>query len=195
MKRREFIVFLGGTTAAWPFAVLGQAERMRRIGVLMAATADDPEYQTRIAAFEQRLQEAGWADTRNVRVDVRWANDAGELRRHAVELVASAPDVIVAATGTTTIAPLLQATRVVPIVFVLAIDPVGAGFVANLSRPGSNATGFTMFEYGMSVKWLQLLKEIAPRISRAAVLRDPAIASGIGQFGAVQAAAPSLGSS
>jgi putative ABC transport system substrate-binding protein len=135
----------------------------------------------------------GWADSRNVRVDTRWATDPGDLRRHAAELVALAPDVIVAATGTTTIAPLLQATRIVPIVFVLAIDPVGAGFVASLSRPGGNATGFTMFEYGMSVKWLELLKEIAPRVSRVAVLRDPAIASGIGQFGAVQAAAPSLG--
>jgi putative ABC transport system substrate-binding protein len=166
---------------------------VRRIGVLMAAAADDPEYQLRIVTFLQRLQQLGWADSRNVRVDIRWATDPGDLGRHAAELAALAPDVIVAATGTTTVAPLLQATRIVPIVFVLAIDPVGAGFVASLSRPGGNATGFTMFEYGMSVKWLELLKEIAPRVSRAAVLRDPAIASGIGQFGAVQAAAPSLG--
>jgi putative tryptophan/tyrosine transport system substrate-binding protein len=194
MRRREFIVVLGGAAAAWPLATRAQqAERVRRVGVLMAAAADDPEYQARIVAFLQRLQQLGWADSRNVRVDTRWATDPGDLGRHAAELATLAPDVIVAATGTTTVAPLLQATRIVPIVFVLAIDPVGAGFVASLSRPGGNATGFTMFEYGMSVKWLELLKEIAPRVSRAAVLRDPAIASGIGQFGAVQAAAPSLG--
>jgi putative ABC transport system substrate-binding protein len=193
MRRREFIVVLGGA-AAWPLATRAQqAERGRRIGVLMAAPADDPEYQARIVALVQRLQQLGWADGSSVRIDTRWAPDPNDLRRHAAELAALAPDVIVAATGTTTIAPLLQATRIVPIVFVLAIDPVGAGFVTSLSRPGGNATGFTMFEYGMSVKWLELLKEIAPHVSRAAVLRDPAIASGIGQFGAVQAAAPSLG--
>jgi putative tryptophan/tyrosine transport system substrate-binding protein len=193
MRRREFIAALGGA-AAWPLAAHGQQpERVRRVGVLMAAAADDPEYQARVAAFLQSLQQLGWADSRNVRVDTRWATDLGDLRRHAAELGALAPDVIVAATGTTTIAPLLQATRTVPIVFVLAIDPVGAGFITSLSRPGGNATGFTMFEYGMSVKWLELLKEISPRVSRAAVLRDPTIASGIGQFGALQAAAPSLG--
>jgi putative ABC transport system substrate-binding protein len=193
MKRREFIVVIGGA-AAWPLATRAQqAERVRRIGVLMAAPADDPEYQARIVALVQRLQQLGWTDGSNVRIDTRWASDPNDLRRHAAELAALAPDVIVAATGTTTIAPLLQATRIVPIVFVLAIDPVGAGFVTSLSRPGGNATGFTMFEYGMSVKWVELLKEIAPNVSRAAVLRDPAIASGIGQFGAVQAAAPSLG--
>jgi len=194
MRRREFITFLSGAAAAWPLAARAQqAGRVRRVGVLMAAAADDPEYQARVAALLQSLQRLGWADSRNMRVDIRWATDAGDLRRHAAELAALAPDVIVAATGTATIAPLLQATRTVPIVFVLAIDPVGAGFVASLARPGGNATGFTMFEYGMSVKWLELLKEIAPRVSRAAVLRDPAIASGIGQFGALQAAAPSLG--
>jgi len=193
MKRREFIVVLGGA-AAWPLATRAQqAERVRRIGVLMAASADDPEYQARIVALVQRLKQLGWADGSNVRVDIRWAADPADVRRHAAELAALAPDVIVAATGTTTIVPLLQATRIVPIVFVLAIDPVGAGFVTSLSRPGGNATGFTMFEYGVSVKWLELLKEIAPNVSRAAVLRDPTIASGIGQFGAVQAAAPSLG--
>ncbi len=193
MRRREFIVVLGGA-AAWPLATRAQqAERVRRIGVLMAAPADDPEYQARIVALVQRLQQLGWADGSNVRIDTRWSPDPNDLRRHAAELAALAPDVIVAASGTTTIAPLLQATRIVPIVFVLAIDPVGAGFVTSLSRPGGNATGFTMFEYGMSVKWLELLKEIAPHVSRAAVLRDPTIASGIGQFGAVQAAAPSLG--
>src|SRR5258708_15033429 len=194
MRRREFISVLGGAAAAWPLATRAQqAERVRRVGALMAAAADDPEYQVRVVAFLQRLQQLGWADSRNVRVDIRWATDSGDLRRHAAELAALAPDVIVAATGTTTVAPLLQATRIVPIVFVLAIDPVGAGFVASLSRPGGNATGFTMFEYGMSVKWLELLKGIAPHVARAAVLRDPTIASGIGQFGAVQAAAPSLG--
>jgi putative ABC transport system substrate-binding protein len=194
MRRREFITFFSGAAVAWSLAARAQQTgRMRRVGVLMAAAADDPEYKARVAALLQSLQQLGWADGRNVQVDTRWATDPGDLRRHATELAALASDVIVAATGTTTIAPLLQATRTVPIVFVLAIDPVGAGFVASLSRPGGNATGFTMFEYGMSVKWLELLKEISPRVSRAGVLRDPTIASGIGQFGAVQAAAPSLG--
>ena len=167
---------------------------MRRIGVLMASAADDPELQARIAAFLQGLQQLGWTDGRNVRIDTRWATtNADDIRRHAAELAALAPDVILAATGTATVAPLLQATRTVPIVFVVVIDPVGAGFVASLARPGGNATGFTIFEYGMSGKWLELLKEIAPGVTRAAVLRDPAIASGIGQFAAVQAVAPSLG--
>ena len=150
--------------------------------------------QARIAAFLQGLQQLGWADGRNVRIDTRWATtDADDIRRHAAELAALAPDVLVAATGTVTAAPLLQATRTVPIVFVQVIDPVGAGFVVSLARPGGNATGFTIYEYGMSGKWLELLKEIAPRMARAAVLRDPAIASGIGQFAAAQAVAPSLG--
>ncbi len=194
MRRRELITFLSGAAVVLPLAALAQqVERVRRVGVLMAAAADDPEYKARVSALLQSLQHLGWVDGRNVQFDTRWATDSGDLRRHASELAALVPDVIVAATGTTTIAPLLQATRTVPIVFVLAIDPVGAGFVASLPRPGGNATGFTMFEYGMSVKWLELLKEIAPRVSRVAVLRDPAIASGIGQFGALQAAAPSLG--
>ena len=194
MTRREFMALLGGA-AAWPLAARAQeAERVRRIGVLIAAAADDPEFQARVAAFLQGLQQLGWVDGRNVRVDTRWATTSGDgIRRHAAELVAFPPDVIVAATGTATVAPLLQATRTVPIVFVVVIDPVGAGFVASLARPGGNATGFTMFEYGMSGKWLELLKEIAPRMTRAAVLRDPAIASGIGQFGAIQAVAPALG--
>jgi putative tryptophan/tyrosine transport system substrate-binding protein len=171
-----------------------QGDRMRRIGVLMASAADDSESQARVAAFLQGLQQLGWTDGGNVRVDTRWATtNADDLRRHAVELAALAPDVLVAATGTATLAPLLQATRTVPIVFVVVIDPVGAGFVASLARPGGNATGFTIFEYGMSGKWLELLKEIAPRVTRAAVVRDPTIASGIGQFAAVQAVAPSLG--
>ena len=196
MKRREFITLLGGGAAvAWPLAARAQQpERVRRIGVLMASAADDSESQARIAAFLQGLQQLGWADGRNVRIDTRWATtDADDIRRHAAELAALAPDVLVAATGTVTAAPLLQATRTVPIVFVQVIDPVGAGFVVSLARPGGNATGFTIYEYGMSGKWLELLKEIAPRMARAAVLRDPAIASGIGQFAAAQAVAPSLG--
>jgi putative ABC transport system substrate-binding protein len=141
MRRRDFIVVLGGAAAAWPLATHAQqAERVRRVGLPMAAAADDPECQARIVAFTLRLQQLGWTDSRNVRVDIRWATDPADLRRHAADLAALAPDVIVAATGTTTIAPLLEATRIVPIVFVLAIGPVGAGFVASLSRPGGNAT-------------------------------------------------------
>jgi ABC-type uncharacterized transport system substrate-binding protein len=195
MRRRAFIAVLGGAAATWPLAARAQrSERMRRIGVLMASAADDSENQARMAAFLQGLAQLGWTDGRNVQIDTRWATtNADDLRRHAAELAALAPDVLVAATGTATVAPLLQATRTVPIVFVVVIDPVGAGFVASLARPGGNATGFTMFEYGLSGKWLELLKQIAPSITRAAVVRDPAIASGIGQFAAVQAVAPSLG--
>jgi putative ABC transport system substrate-binding protein len=193
MRRREFVMLLGGSVAAWPlFAWAQQPERMRHIGVLIGNAADDAESQARTEAFAQGLAQLGWVDGRNVRIDTRWAT-ADDIRRHAAELAELAPDVILAATGTLTVAPLLQATRTVPIVFVLVIDPVGAGFVASLARPGGNATGFTIFEYGMSGKWLELLKEIAPGVTRAAVLRDPAIASGIGQFAAVQAVAPSLG--
>jgi putative ABC transport system substrate-binding protein len=193
MKRREFITLLG-SAAAWPLAARAQqGERARRIGVLMALAADDPDAQMRITAFLQGLQQLGWTAGRNLQIETRWATtDTDSLRRHATELAALAPDVIVAGSGTATIAPLLQATRTVPIVFTVAVDPVGAGFVASLARPGGNATGFTTFEYGMSVKWLELLKEIAPRVTRAAVLRDPSIASGIGQLAAIQAVAPSL---
>src|SRR5215831_7783166 len=193
-RRRDFITLLGGA-AAWPLAARAQqGERMRRIGVLMAATADDPEYQPRMAAFQQGLAALAWIDGRNVRIDTRWAGtSADDLRKHAVELAALAPDAILAGSGTTTVAPLLQATRTVPIVFVVVIDPVGAGFVAGLARPGGNATGFLMFEYGQSGKWLEVLKQIAPGVKRVAVLRDPTIASGIGQLGAIQSAAPSLG--
>jgi putative ABC transport system substrate-binding protein len=194
MKRREVIALLGGA-AAWPLAAgAQQPDRMRRIGVLMAATADDPEYQPRVKAFQQGLAELGWTDGRNVRVDTRWATtNADDIRKHAVELAALAPDVIVAGSGTTTLAPLLQATRTVPIVFVVVVDPVGAGFIASLARPGGNSTGFLVFEYGLSGKWLEVLKQIAPGVKRVAVLRDPSIASGIGQLGAIQSAAPSLG--
>src|SRR5438132_1515313 len=195
LRRREFITLLGGAAAAWPVAARAQqTERVPRIGVLMASAADDSENQARMAAFLQGLAQLGWTDGRNIRIDTRWATtNPDDLRRHATELTALAPDVLVAASGTTTVAPLLQATRTVPIVFVVVVDPVGAGFVASLARPGGNATGFTLFEYGLSGKWLELLKQIAPSMTRAAVLRDPAIASGIGQFGAVQAVAPSLG--
>ena len=193
MKRREFITLIGGAAAAWPLAARAQ-QRMRQIGVLVASAADDSEFQARMAAFLQGLAQLGWSEGRNVRIDIRWAtSNADDLRRHAAELAALAPDVLVAASGTATVAPLLQATRTVPIVFVVVVDPVGAGFVASLARPGGNATGFTTFEYGLSGKWLELLKQIAPGMTRAAVLRDPAVASGIGQFAAVQAMAPSLG--
>src|SRR4051812_4838215 len=195
MKRREFLGVLGGAAVAWPRAATAQQpEKMRTIGMLVAGTADRPEHQARVGALLQALQQLGWVDGRNVRIDIRWATaDAAALRKHAAELAALAPDVIVSATGTSTAGPLLEATRAVPIVFALVIDPVGAGFVASLARPGGNATGFMYFEYGLSGKWLELLKQIVPGITRVSVVRDPAIASGIGQFGAMQSAAPSLG--
>jgi putative tryptophan/tyrosine transport system substrate-binding protein len=193
MQRREFITLLGGAAAAWPLAARAQqSEPMRRIGVLMYLAADDAERQARLAAFTQAMKQLGWSDGRNLRIDIRWAT-ADDIRRHAAELVALAPDVLMAGTGTPTVAPLLQATRTIPIVFVTVIDPVGAGFVASLAQPGGNATGFTIYEYSMSGKWLELLKEIAPHVKRVAVLRDPTVASGTGQFGAVQIVAPSLG--
>ena len=195
MRRREFITILSGAAAMWPLpARAQQSDRVRRIGVLIASTADDPEWQARLAAFQQGLQQLGWSDGRNVHIDTSWASTKpDDIRKQAVELVALTPDVIFAGTGTATVAPLLQATRTLPIVFALVIDPVGAGFIDSLARPGGNATGFTIFEYGMSGKWLELLKQIAPTVTRAAVLRDPTIVSGIGQFAAVQAVAPSLG--
>jgi putative tryptophan/tyrosine transport system substrate-binding protein len=193
MRRREFITLLGGAAVAWPLAARAQqGDRMRRIGVLTYIPADDAEGQARLAAFTQALSQLGWSEGRNLRIDTRWAT-AGDVHRHAAELVALAPDVLLAATGTATVAPLLQTTRAIPIVFAVVIDPVGAGFVASLAQPGGNATGFTIYEYSMSGKWLELLKEIAPGVTRAAVLRDPAVASGTGQFGAVQIVAPALG--
>ena len=159
----------------------------------MSAAADDPLWQARVTAFRQVLQQLGWTDGRNVRIDIRWAGgNADDSRKYAAELVALAPDVILAVGGSV-VGTLLQATRTVPIVFTLTPDPVGAGFVASLARPGGNATGFTSFEYGMSGKWLELLKEIAPRVTSAALLRDPATPQGTGQFGAIQSVAPSLG--
>jgi len=191
MKRREFISLLGGAAVAWPLAARAQQrEPMRRIGVL--STGDDAEGHARLEVFAQALNQLGWSDGRNLRIDVRYAT-ASDINRHAAELVSLAPDVLLAASGTATVAPLLQGTRSVPIVFVVVVDPVGAGFVASLARPGGNATGFSIYEYGISGKWLELLKQITPGVVRAAVLRDPAIASGIGQFGAVQAVAPSYG--
>jgi putative ABC transport system substrate-binding protein len=193
MKRREFIALLGGA-AACPLAARAQqpAERVRRIGVLTPFAADDPEAKARIEAFVHALRQFGWSEGRNLQIDIRWGTgDAERMRHYAAELVALTPDAILAAGGAT-VGPLLQATRSVPIVFTLTPDPVGAGFVDSLARPGRNATGFTNFEYGIGVKWLELLKEIAPRVTRAAVLRDPAIPAGIGEFGAIQAVAPSL---
>jgi putative tryptophan/tyrosine transport system substrate-binding protein len=195
MRRREFISLLGCLATVWPLAARAQQlpDRMRRIGVLMALASDDPEGQARLVAFVQGLQQTGWTDGRNVRIDTRWAaGDAERFRRYAAELVALAPDVILASGGTG-VGALLQATRTVPIVFTQTNDPVGAGYVDSLARPGGNATGFTNMEYGVSGKWLELLKEIAPRVARAAVLRDATIPQGIGQFGAIQAVAPSLG--
>jgi len=194
MRRREFITLLGGAAAGRPLAARAQQrERVRRVGVLMNTAADDPIGQTRIAAFVQGLQQLGWGVGRNVEIDSRWAGgDADRIRRYAVELVALAPDVIVA-TGSATVGPLQRATRSVPIVFVTTVDPVGGGFVENLARPGTNATGFTAFEYGLSGKWLELLKQIAPRVTSVGVIRDPEIAAGAGQFGAIQSVAPSFG--
>jgi len=192
MRRRDFIAGLGGA-AAWPVVARAQQpERMRRIGVLVNLVADDHETQARIGAFLQGLQEFGWALGRNLRIDYRWgAGDADRTRRYAAELVALAPDVILTS-GSTAVAPLLQATRSVPIVFSQVPDPVGAGFVNSLARPGGNATGFLTFEFGLSGKWLELLKQIAPDVTRAAVIRDPAQSAGIGQWGAIQAVAPSI---
>jgi ABC-type uncharacterized transport system substrate-binding protein len=194
MKRREFITLFGGAVTGWPLASRAQQpERMRRIGVLVPLAADDPESQRRMTAFVQGLQELGWIDGRNVRIDTRWTAGGADLaRKYAAELVALAPDVILASGGTV-VGALLQATRSVPIVFTIVPDPVGAGFVHSLSRPGGNATGFAMFEYSLCGKWPELLKEIAPGVTRAVVLRDPAGAAGIGQFAVIQSVAPSVG--
>jgi putative tryptophan/tyrosine transport system substrate-binding protein len=196
MKRRAFISTLGGAAACsflWPLAARAQQrERLRRVGVLVPGVADDADYQVWIGAFQQALAHAGWNIGRNVRIDTRWGGGkADDIRRHASELVALAPDVILAH-GTTTVRPLLQVTRTVPIVFPIAGDPVGAGFVDTLARPGGNVTGFMTVEFSFAAKWLELLKEIAPSVTRAAVLRDASQGSGTSQFAAIQAIAPSL---
>jgi len=194
VNRRDFITLFSGVTAAWPLAAAAQhSERPRRVGVLMNVAADDPLSTLRVSAFAQAMQELGWTVGRNVRIDYRWGQaDPDRLRKYAAELVTLAPDVIVSNANPSTTA-LQQATRSVPIVFVNQVDPIGAGFVESLARPGGNITGFTNFEYGLSAKWLELLKEIAPRVSRVAVLRDPTSASGTGQLGAIQSVAPSFG--
>jgi putative tryptophan/tyrosine transport system substrate-binding protein len=194
MRRRNFIAGLASTTAAWPVAARAQQpERVRRIGVLLPLATDDPEVRTRLTTFQQALRGLGWADGRNVHIDTRLsAGNAADTRKYATELAALAPDVILAVGGAG-LGPVLQATRTVPIVFVLVPDPMGSGFVESLSRPGGNATGFMMFEYSLCGKWLELLKEIAPGVTRVAVLRDPAITAGIGQFAVIQSVAPSVG--
>ncbi len=194
MQRREFISLLSGSAVAWPLGARAQQpERTRRIGVLMFLAADDPEAKTYIAAFLQQLQELGWTVGRNVQIDYRsTAGEADLIRKYAAELIALGPDVILTVGGSH-VGPLQQATRTVPIVFVQVADAVGGGFVNSLARPGGNATGFTNFEYDFSGKWLELLKQIAPFVTRTAVLRDPANPSGAGQFGAIQAVAQSSG--
>jgi putative ABC transport system substrate-binding protein len=191
--RRELIAGLG-STAAWPMAARGQQRvRMRRIGVLMGMTSDDPESQVRLAALAQGLQQLGWVVSQNIQIDYRWASGNAEImRKNAAELIALAPDIILAHSSAA-VAPLLQATRTMPIVFMNVADPVGAGYVDSLSRPGGNVTGFSNFEYNIAGKWLELLKEIAPGVTRVAVIRESAIAAGPGQFGAIQAAAPAMG--
>jgi putative tryptophan/tyrosine transport system substrate-binding protein len=194
MKRREFITLLGGAAVAWPLAARAQqGQRMRRIGVLMFQAADDPEAHARNAAFLQGLQEAGWAVGRNMRIDSRWgAGDNDRTRRYAAELVALAPDVILAS-GSATLGSLQQVTRTVPIVFAAVADAVGGGFVESLARPGGNITGFELFEYSIGGKWLETLKQIAPSVTRVAVIRDATLVSGGGQLGAIQSVAPSFG--
>src|SRR5262249_33879259 len=193
MRRREFIALVGGLATIPLVSAAQQTERVRRIGVLMSTGANDPEGQARIAALRQLLQKSGWTEDRNVRIDVRWAaGDATLDRKFATELVTLAPDVLLG-TASQTVAALQAATQSVPIVFAHAVDPVGAGFVDSLARPGGNATGFGLYEYGISAKWLEVIKRNTRTVKRAAVLREPAIAAGTGQFGAIQSVAPSFG--
>ena len=194
MRRREFIAGLGGAAATWPLVARAQqAERLQHIGVLTASAPDDSDAKARLAAFLQALHQLGWTEGQNLRVDARWSGgNAGDARKYAMELVALAPDVILTG-GNVGLAAMLQATRTVPIVFAIVPDPVGTGLVASLSRPGGNATGFMMFEYSLCGKWLEVLKQIAPSVTRVGVLRDPAIAAGIGQFAVIQSVAPSVG--
>jgi putative ABC transport system substrate-binding protein len=195
MQRRDFLTLLGGAAAAWPLAASAQQpdQRVRRICVLSSLAEDDPESVARRPAFEQALKALGWTNGSNLRVDYRWgADDADRIRKLVAELIALAPDLIVTS-GNSVLAPMMQATRTIPIVFVQIIDPVGAGFVKSLARPGGNITGFTPFEYSLAGKWVELLKQIAPHVTRAAVIRDPTRGLGIGQFAVVQAIAPLLG--
>ena len=193
MKRREFLSLVGGTAAAWPLAARAQQVRTRRIGVLMGIAADDRDGQARLAAFRQGLQQLGWTEGGNSSIDIRWgAGNAERNRKHAAELIASGPDVILAHSSAA-VAPLLQETSSIPIVFTVVADPVGAGYVASLARPGGNVTGFTNFEYSIGGKWLELLSEIAPQVKRVAVLRETTTAAGPGQFAAIQSLAPSRG--
>jgi putative ABC transport system substrate-binding protein len=193
MRRREFIAGLGGAVA-WPLAARAQqGDRVRRIGVLFGGDENDPAVKSALSAFTQALAGLGWTDGRNVLIEYRWSvADVDRARKQAAELITLAPDVILASQSPA-VAGLQQVTRTVPIVFVTVIDPVGAGFVANLARPGGNTTGFALFEYGLSGKWLEMLKQIGPGVTRVAVFRDPAISSGIGQFAVIQAVAPSFG--
>ena len=192
LKRREFITLLGGAAASPLAARAQQADRKRRIGILMTIAANDPEAQARIVVFAQALQALGWTDGRNARIDVRWSTNRSDTLKYAAELAAFPSDVILAE-GSEAVGPLQAATRTIPIVFVLVPDPVGQGFVDSLARPGANVTGFTLYEFGMAGKWLQLLKEIAPHVTRAAVIRDSTTTGGVGQFAAIQSMAPSLG--
>jgi ABC-type uncharacterized transport system substrate-binding protein len=193
IRRREFITLLGGA-AAWPISVRAQQpERMRRIGILQNLPENDPVALALVAVFLKELQQSGWTVGSNISVETRWAGTASDdIRRHAAELVALAPDIILA-NGTSTLGPLLQQSKTIPIVFVQVTDPVGSGYVSSLARPGGNATGFAAREYGVSGKWLEVLKQIAPAVRRAGVIRNPAVPSGSGQFGAIQAVAPYLG--
>ena len=193
IKRREFITLLGGGAAAWPLAARAQQpERMRRIGILLTIAANDPESQARSVVFAQSLQALGWTDGRNARIDIRSSTSSTDTSKYAAELVALPADVILA-NGTEAVGPLQAASRTIPVVFVLVTDPVGQGFVQSLARPGGNVTGLTVYEFGRGGKWLQLLKEIAPSVTRAAVIRDATTTGGVGQFAAIQAVAPSLG--
>ena len=194
MQRRDFITLLGVTATTWPFTVRAQQpERMRRVGILLSAAQSDSEYPTLVNSFLQELQLLGWTDGRNLQIETRWgAGDAERVRGYAAELAGYAPDVILAPGGAT-VGPLLQVTRTVPVVFTIVPDPVGAGFVDSLARPGGNATGVMSFEYGMGGKWLELLKGLTPSVTRVAVIRDTINTAGIGQFGAIQSVAPSIG--
>jgi putative ABC transport system substrate-binding protein len=192
MRRRDLITVIAGSAAAWPLGGRAQQKQMRRVGALMPWSANDPQAQTRNAAFLQGLQQLGWIVGRNLQIDYRWSGgNEDDTRKYVAELVALAPDVILVS-GSGALPPLRRATRTVPIVFVLIVDPVGSGYVNSLARPGGNVTGFTPWDYSIGAKWLELLKEIAPSVTQAAVIRDPAITAGIGMWGAIQSVSPSV---